>query len=145
MELGKKCSLMFLTGVNIMSIAAGIIVQLKILLGKDVTSIIPISINASVIGVLVINFLVVISVITLINIVTTYLVTDIAYSPLEIMQNFAGVFLIIPLVISLIGVYNAVVTPVFTDKIWIAAASLVFLLFSAVNVCCMLTIKQDAQ
>lgn len=145
MELSKRLSIVFLTAINIMNIVAGIIVQIKMITGSDVTSIIPISGDMTVNQVLMTNFMSVVLIIMLISIVSTYLITDIPYSPKEILSNCPGLFLIIPAVILGLGIFNAVKAPISIDKTIIVVCSIVYFLANAVNFGCIITVKEDAE
>lgn len=138
-----KAAVIFLSLINIMNIAAGIITQLKIITADDVTSVIPITIDITVNQILIINFMTASLLFTLISIVTTYLVTDVPYSPKEIIANCAGVFLIIPVLLLFIAVFNMINAPIVIDKIFIIISAVLYILFSAVNFGCILTIKED--
>lgn len=143
MNLNKKLSIAFLTAVNIINLAAGIITQVKIIKGDDVTSIIPITKEMTVNQILLLNFVCVIAIITLISTVTTYLTTDVPYSPAEILSNCPGTFLIIPVLIVLLGIFNAVNAEIISDKILIALCSILYLVCCAVNFGCIITVKDD--
>lgn len=143
MNATKKTAIMFLASINLMTVTAGIITELKIFFGNDVTSIIPITADLSVNQILLFNFLAVITVMMLISIVTTYLVTDIAYSPVEIITNCAGVMLVIPFAVVAFGVFNAIRTPEFADKIFIIVSAVVYFLINIINFGCLFTIKYD--
>jgi hypothetical protein len=138
-----KFAMMFLTAINIMNLTAGVITQVKLLTGSDIVSIIPISVNMSVVQILMLNFMAVSIIMTLISIITTYLVTDVPYSPKEIFSNCAGIFLVIPVLILFVAVFNAINTPVMIDKISIIVSAVIYLLFNAINIGCLLTIKED--
>lgn len=144
MSLNKKLVLAFLTAINIINLAAGAITQVKILKGSDVTSIIPITAELTVNQILLLNFMCVAAIMVLISIVTTYLATDVPYSPKEILSNCPGIFLIIPAVILFIGIFNAINAQMTADKIWIALCSIIFFALNAVNFGCIVTVKEDA-
>ena len=145
MSINKKLVVAFLTAINIMNLAAGIITQIKIITGSDVTSIIPISTEMTVNQILLLNFMCVSGIIFLISIVTTYLTTDIPYSPVEILSSCPGTFLIIPIIILFLGIFNAVNAPIMSDKIWIALCSIIYVFFNVVNFGCIITVKEDAE
>ncbi len=145
MSLNKRLTVVFLSVINIMNILAGIITQVKIITGSDVTSIIPIKAEMTVNQILLVNFMSVAVIMLLICIVTTYLVTDVAYTPLEILSSCPFVFMIIPLVIFGMGVFNAFNAEFISDKIWIAVCSVIYLFANAVNIGCLITVKEDAQ
>lgn len=145
MSINKKLVVAFLTAINIMNLAAGIITQIKIITGSDVTSIIPIRAEMTVNQILLLNFMCVSGIIFLISIVTTYLTTDIPYSPVEILSSCPGTFLIIPIIILFLGIFNAVNAPIMSDKIWIALCSIIYVFFNAVNSGCIITVKEDAE
>ena len=77
--------------------------------------------------------------------ILTYLVTDIAYSPIEILQNFSPLFLIPSAVVSLVGIFNAVRAEIFSDKIWLIAGVIVYLAVSIIEISCLITVKEDAE
>jgi len=141
----KRCAIVFLGIINIINIAAGIITELQMILGKDVVSVIPITAELSVNQILNLNFAVVVTVMTLISIVTTYLATDVPYSPKEILSNCAGIFLIIPVAVLAMAVFNAINAPITADKFWIVAGAVYYFLTFVVNVGCILTIRYDAE
>lgn len=138
-----KISIIFLALINIVSYAAGIITQVKLLTNGDVTSIIPITVDLTVDQILMLNFMAVSIVLALISIVTTYLVVDVKCTFGEIMSNCAAVFMIVPILVLFVAVFNTVNAPVMIDKISIAAAAVVYVLLSAVNVGCVLTVRED--
>lgn len=138
-----KLSIIFLAIINIVSYAAGIITQLKLITNGDVTSIIPITVDMTVDQILMLNFMAVSIVLALISIITTYLVVDVKCTFGEIISNCAAVFMIVPILVLFAAVFNAVNAPVMLDKISIAAAALVYVLLSAVNVGCVLTVRED--
>lgn len=138
-----KISIIFLALINIVSYAAGIITQVKLLTNGDVTSIIPITVDLTVDQILMLNFMAVSIVLALISIVTTYLVVDVKCTFGEIMSNCAVIFMIVPILVLFVAVFNAVNAPVMIDKISIAAAAAVNVLLSAVNVGCVLTVRED--
>lgn len=138
-----KLSIIFLAVINIVSYAAGIITQLKLITNGDVTSIIPITVDMTVDQILMLNFMAVSIVLALISVVTTYLVVDVKCTFGEIISNCAAVFMIVPILVLFAAVFNAVNAPVMLDKISIAAAALVYVLLSAVNVGCVLTVRED--
>ncbi len=145
MNINKKLVVAFLAAINIMNLAAGIITQVKIITGSDVTSIIPIKAEMTVNQILLLNFMCVSAIIFLISIVTAYLTTDVPYSPAEILSNCPGTFLIIPIIILFLGIFNAVNAPITSDKIWIALCSAIYVFFNAVNFGCIITVKEDAE
>lgn len=138
-----KLSIIFLAVINIVSYAAGIMTQVKLITNSDVTSIIPITVDMTVDQILMLNFMAVSVVLALISLVTAYLVVDVRCTFGEIMSNCAAVFMIVPILVLFVGIFNAVNAPVMIDKISIAAASLVYVLLSAVNVGSVLTIRED--
>lgn len=140
-----KIGVIFLAIINIMSMAAGIITQVQMVMGSDITSIIPITMDMTVVQILLTNFMAVSIVMTLICIVTTYLITDAPYSPREIMSNCPLLFLIIPILLLFAAVFNMINAPIVIDKVSIIISAVVYLLLSAVNVGCALTIKEDAE
>ena len=138
-----KISIIFLALINLVSYAAGVITQIKLITNGDVTSIIPITVDMTVDQILMLNFMAVSIVLALISIVTTYLVVDVKCTFGEILSNCAVVFMIVPVLVLFVAVFNAVNAPVMIDKISIAAAAVVYVLLSAVNVCCVLTVRED--
>lgn len=138
-----KISIIFLALINIVSYAAGVITQVKLITNGDVTSIIPITVDMTVDQILMLNFMAVSIVLALISIVTTYLVVDVKCTFGEILSNCAVVFMIVPVLVLFVAVFNAVNAPVLIDKISIAAAAAVYVLLSAVNVGCVLTVRED--
>ena len=138
-----KISIIFLALINLVSYAAGVITQVKLITNGDVTSIIPITVDMTVDQILMLNFMAVSIVLALISIVTTYLVVDVKCNFGEILSNCAVVFMIVPVLVLFVAVFNAVNAPVMIDKISIAAAAVVYVLLSAVNVGCVLTVRED--
>lgn len=143
MTTQKKTSILFLAVINLMNIVAGIMPQIQMIQNKDIVSILPITTEMSVVQILNLNFAVVVTVMTLISIVTTYLVTDVPYSPKEILSNCAGVFLIIPIGVLAMAVFNAINTPIAADKIWIVLSAIYYFIAFVINIGCVLTIKYD--
>ena len=137
MTASKKGAIILLWILNIINILAGAVSQFKILFKKDIDSIIPINAPLSVNQILMVNFLVLIIICVLISVILTYLVTDIAYSPIEILQNFSPLFLIPSAVVSLVGIFN--------DKIWLIAGVIVYLAVSIIEISCLITVKEDAE
>ncbi len=144
MSSQKKLAVIFLAAVNLINIAAGITVQLKIFFGSDVISIIPIKAELTVNQILLLNFLCVVAVITLINIVVTCLAVDVPYSPFEIISNCAGIFVVPSVIIFLTGLFNAVRAPITADKIFIIASGIFYVLSNIINTGCIITIREDA-
>lgn len=140
-----KVGVIFLAIINIMSLAAGIITQVQMVMGSDVTSIIPITIDMTVVQILMLNFMAVSIVMTLICIVSTYLITDAPYSPKEIISNCPVLFLIIPILLLFVAVFNMINAPAAIDKVSIIISAVVYLLLNAINIGCTLTIKEDAE
>ena len=145
MTASKKGAIILLWILNIINILAGAVSQFKILFKKDIDSIIPINAPLSVNQILMVNFLVLIIICVLISVILTYLVTDIAYSPIEILQNFSPLFLIPSAVVSLVGIFNAVSAEIFSDKIWLIAGVIVYLTVSIIEISCLITVKEDAE
>lgn len=145
MNSQKRAAMIFLGAINIMTLAAGVITQLTMALGMDVTSIIPITAEMTVNQILLLNFAVVIAIMMLINIVTVYLATDVPYSPKEILSNCAGIFMVLPLLVFLVAVFNAVNANISADKVWIVLSGIFYLFVSMVNVSCILTVKEDSK
>lgn len=92
MTTSKKGAIIFLWILNILNVLAGFISQFEILFGKDITSIIPINAPLSVNQIVLVNFMALAVTTVLIAVILTYLVTDIPYSPLEILENFSPLF-----------------------------------------------------
>ncbi len=145
MNSAKRAAMIFLGAINIMTLAAGVITELTMALGKDVTSIIPITAELTVNQILLLNFSVVIAIMMLISIVTTYLATDVSYSPKEILSNCAGIFMVIPILVFLAAVFNAINASIAADKLWIVLSGILYLIVNMVNFGCILTIKEDAE
>lgn len=147
MSLNKRIALIFLTAINIMNIIAGGIVQIKMITDSDVSSIIPVPTSAelTVNQVLMLNFMSVTAIMLLICVVATYITTDVAYTPIEILSNLAGIFLILPAILLAIGVFNTIRAELSIDKITIIICSIIHFISCAVNVCCVLTVKEDAE
>lgn len=145
MTASKKGAIILLWILNIINILAGAVSQFKILLKKDIDSIIPINAPLSVNQILMVNFLVLIIICVLISVILTYLVTDIAYSPIEILQNFSPLFLIPSAIISLVGIFNAIRAEIFSDKIWLIVGVIVYLTVSIIEISCLITVKEDAE
>lgn len=140
-----KTAIIFLSVINLMNLASGVITQMKMIMGSDVSSIIPITVPMTVNQVLLVNFMAVSILMTLISIVTTYLVTDVPYSPREILSNCAGIFMIIPLLVLGASVFNAVNAAETVDKISIIVTALLFVLMNVINFGCILTINEDKE
>lgn len=138
-------AIIFLSVINLMNLASGVITQMKMIMGSDVSSIIPITVPMTVNQVLLVNFMAVSVLMTLISIVTTYLVTDVPYSPKEILSNCAGIFMIIPLLVLGASVFNAVNAAETVDKISIIVTALLFVLMNVINFGCVLTINEDKE
>ena len=130
---------------NILNVLAGFISQFKILLGKDITSIIPISAPLSVNQIVLVNFMALAVTTVLITVILTYLVTDIPYSPLEILENFSPLFLIPSGVATILGIVNAIRADIAADKIWLIVCMVIYILISIIEISCLLTVKQDAE
>ncbi len=145
MNAAKRAAMIFLGAINIMTLAAGVITELTMALGKDVTSIIPITAELTVNQILLLNFSVVIAIMMLISLVTTYLATDVSYSPKEILSNCAGIFMVIPILVFLAAVFNAINASITADKLWIVLSGILYLIVNMVNFGCILTIKEDAE
>lgn len=138
MNSAKRAAMIFLGTINIMTLAAGVITELTMALGKDVTSIIPITTELTVNQILLLNFSVVIAIMMLISIVTTYLATDVSYSPKEIISNCAGIFMVIPILVFLAAVFNAINASITADKLWIVLSGILYLIVNMVNFGCIL-------
>ncbi len=141
----KRCAIIFLGIIDIINIVAGITAELEMILGKDIVSVIPITVDMSVNQILNLNFAVVVTIMTLISIVTTYLATDVLYSPREIISNCAGIFLIIPAAVLVMAVFNAINAPINADKLWIIVSAVYYFFAFVVNTGCILTIRYDAE
>lgn len=145
MNSNKKASVIFLSIINLLTLAAGVVTELTIVLDADVTSIVPIKAHMTVNQILLLNFTVIITVTMLISIVTTYLSTDVPYSPREIITNCAGVFMILPVVIFAVAVYNGVTAELSQDRVWIILNGAYFVLVNLINFGCVLTVKYDSE
>ena len=145
MTTGKKGAIIFLWILNILNLLAGFVSQFKILLGKDITSIIPISAPLSVNQIMMVNFMALVVIIVLITVILTYLVTDIPYSPIEILENFSPLFLIPNVIVAILGIVNAIRADIAADKIWLIVCMIIYLLISIIEISCLLTVKQDAE
>lgn len=145
MTIQKKIALVFLSIINIMNIAAGIMTQVKIITGSDVTSIIPITLPLTVNQILLVNFVAVVAIMMLISIVVTYLVTDVPYSPKEILSNCPMLLMIVPVIIFLVGIYSAVTAPETSDKLWIIISQIFYVIANVINFGCILTVREDAE
>lgn len=145
MTTGKKGAIIFLWILNILNLLAGFVSQFKILLGKDITSIIPISALLSVNQIMMVNFMALVIIIVLITVILTYLVTDIPYSPIEILENFSPLFLIPSVIVAILGIVNAIRADIAADKIWLIVCMIIYILISIIEISCLLTVKQDAE
>lgn len=145
MTTGKKGAIIFLWILNILNLLAGFVSQFKILLGKDITSIIPISAPLSVNQIMMVNFVTLVLIMVLITVILTYLVTDIPYSPLEILENFSPLFLIPSVIVMILGIVNAIRADIAADKIWLIVCMIIYILISIIEISCLLTVKQDAE
>lgn len=145
MTTGKKGAIIFLWILNILNLLAGFVSQFKILLGKDITSIIPISALLSVNQIMMVNFMTLVLIMVLITVILTYLVTDIPYSPLEILENFSPLFLIPSVIVMILGIVNAIRADIAADKIWLIVCMIIYILISIIEISCLLTVKQDAE
>lgn len=145
MTTGKKGAIIFLWILNILNLLAGFVSQFKILLGKDITSIIPISALLSVNQIMMVNFMTLVLIMVLITVILTYLVTDIPYSPLEILENFSPLFLIPSVIVAILGIVNAIRADIAADKIWLIVCMIIYILISIIEISCLLTVKQDAE
>lgn len=145
MNSNKKASVIFLSIINLLTLAAGVVTELTMVLDADVTSIVPIKAHMTVNQILLLNFTVIITVTMLISIVTTYLSTDVPYSPREIITNCAGVFMILPVVIFAAAVYNGVTAELSQDRVLIILNGAYFVLVNLINFGCVLTVKYDSE
>lgn len=143
MTTGKKASVIFLWFLNIVNLLAGIITQFKILLNKDITSIIPIKWELSVNQILMLNFMAVVVIICLICMILTYLCADVPYSPIEVLSNFSPIFSIPSAVVFILGIVNGIRAELSGDKLCIILCSLAFLLISVVEISCAITLLED--
>ena len=92
MTTSKKGAIIFLWILNILNVLAGFISQFEILLGKDITSIIPINAPLSVNQIVLVNFMALAVTTVLIAVILTYLVTDIPYFLLKYWKTFLRFF-----------------------------------------------------
>jgi hypothetical protein len=145
MSTSKKVSLVFLAVTNLMSLLAGLITQIKLFKSESVDCIIPINAKFTDVQTFAFNFILVVAVIFLISVVTTYLVTDIPYSPLEIIKNCPAISMIIPVAVLIMSVINAVSTTVSNDKVWLIVTAVAYVFFSIFNFGCISTIREDAE
>lgn len=145
MNSPKKAAIIFLSVINLMNIVAGILTELEMALGRDVPPIIPIKAEMTVNQILIINFVVVVAIMLLISIVTTYLATDVPYSPKEIISNCAGIFMVIPILVFFAAVFNAINAEITADKIWIIVSGIFYVLANVINFGCVLTVKEDIE
>lgn len=145
MSFNKKFAFIFLIIINLINIVSDIIVQIKIITESDVTSVIPIKAELSVNQVLMLNFICVTVILLFICIVTTYLVTDVPYSPIEILSEFAGIFAILPAILLAFGLFNAFRAQIGADKLVIALCALAHFVSCIINASCLLTIKADSE
>ena len=90
-----KCTLIFLAVMNLINLVGGIITQVTMITNGDVVSIIPISFEMTVDQILLLNFMAVAIIISIISVVTTYLVVDAPYFFCEIISNCSGVFFVV--------------------------------------------------
>lgn len=142
----KKTALIFLASINLMNLAAGVISQLTMAFGWDVTSIIPVKGELSVYQILLMNFSVVVVIMSAIHLITTYLSTDVPYSLGEIITNCPGISLTVPVILLLVGIYNAIFSAsTGVDRFLIILCSVIYVLLNAVNFGCLSTIKEDAE
>lgn len=138
-----KCALAFLALINVMNIAAGIITQLKLITGSDVTSVIPITINLSVVQILMLNFMVVAVIFSLISVVVTYLVCDAPYSLWDIIQSAPALFMIVPIALLFVAGFNTISASSMADKVIIIVCAMVYLFLNLLNFGAVITIKED--
>lgn len=145
MTAKNKIALGFLSVINVMNITSGIITLVKMLAGSDITSVIPITISMTVNQILVVNFIAVTAIIALISIVVTYLVTDIVYSPKEILSNCPLLLMVVPVIIGLVGIYCGITATQAEDKLWIIISQIFYVLANVINFGCILTVREDAE
>ncbi|MCM1114783.1 MAG: hypothetical protein NC397_04725 [Clostridium sp.] len=138
-----KIAAVFLWIINIINVAAGVITQIKLLNGSDVTSVIPITVNMTVNQILLLNFMVVTIIMTLICIVTMCITVDVSYTPAEVIKNCAGIFLVPAIIIFGVSIVSMIKAPDMLDKISILISFAVYVLLNAVNVGCVLTVMED--
>ncbi|MBR2134211.1 MAG: hypothetical protein IJ851_05815 [Eubacterium sp.] len=143
MSIGKKISVAFLTALSIINFAAGVIVDYRIIAFDPAKKILPHNFELSSVQNMLVDFLVFALVITLISVVTTYLSTDVSYTPLEIMENFALIFALPSVCVLGAGIYGMLHTPLIADRPWIIICEVVYVLLSVINFCCIMTIKND--
>lgn len=143
MTWGKRCAIIFLSTLSLISLVAGIIVDYKIITFDAVKQILPHNLELSSVQTMLVDFMAVSLIITLICVVVTYLVTDLPYSPLDIIENFALVFTLPGIGVLCAGIYGALHTPLKADRPWIIVCEIIFVLLSVINCCCIVTIKND--
>ena len=141
----KKTALIFLSVINLINLAAGVITQLTMAFGWDVTSIIPIKAEITIIQILLFNFLAIVAIMTAICIITVYLVTDVAYSFGEILLNCPGISLVVPVALLFAAVYNTVLAQNSADRILIMVSAVLYIVSNIINFGCVFTIRYDAE
>lgn len=141
----KKIALGFLSVINLINIGAGILVVVKLFTGSGIDSVIPIAVSMSVNQILLVNFDFIILIMALISIVVTYLVTDIPYSPKEILSNCPALLMIVPVIISLLGIYCILTATDAGDKLWIILSMIFYSVTSLINFGCIITVRDDAE
>lgn len=145
MTTGKKAAVIFLWIINTASAASGFISQIKIFLHKSSARIFTFGSNMSENEKIMLNLAVFTLLIFLINIILTYLITDIPYSPVEIAENFSPLLLIPAAVASILIIVNAVRTDSPREKAFFIAFALVYALMNAAEISCMLTVQLDSE
>ncbi|MGN0522403.1 MAG: hypothetical protein ACI4IQ_07185 [Eubacterium sp.] len=145
MTAKKKTALIFLASINLINIIAGIVTQLTMIFGWDVTSVIPIKAELTVFEVLIVNFSVLFVIMTAINVITAYLATDVPYSFAEIIMNCPGIALTVPVILMFLAVYNAVMADISADRACILISAVVYVFANVINFGCVATIREDAE
>lgn len=143
MSVSKKISVFFLSLLSVLNLAAAAAVDVTVIAKRNVFSVLPIKVPLSAIQALSLNFFCFAAIIVLINVVLAYLVTDIPYSPKEILLNCPGIFMVLPVIILAVGIYAAVACSHGADALCIIASQAFFVLASAVGFGCIITIKDD--
>lgn len=138
-----KFSIIFLAVINLMNLASGVITQLNLFRGSDVTSVIPITVDLSVVQILMVNFMAVTILFSLINVVTTYLVCDAPNSIADIVKNAPAVFMILPIILLFVAAFNMINAPAMIDKVSIIVSAIIYLFLNVLNFGCIITIKED--
>lgn len=145
MDTLKKSTIGFMWFIVALNTIAGIVVQLKILLSKDTTSFNPFKINLTANQTIFAYFGIICLVMMLISILTMSISTDIPYSPLEVLQNFPVPFIVLPMPVLILGIINGIKAPIGADKITIIIGSVIYLVMSVIDLCCVATVIYDAE